>query len=58
MQIRGTRIAYCNLQTQSTVAVSMEKAYNSNVEAFREEEYPMLKGKTPLLKLEIAADTI
>jgi hypothetical protein len=24
----------------------MEDAYNSDVEAFREEEYPMLKGKT------------
>jgi hypothetical protein len=39
------RITYRNWQRQSTIAVAMEHAYNKNVEAFREEEYPMLKGK-------------
>jgi hypothetical protein len=40
----GMRITYCNHQKQRTIAV-METAYNHNVEAFREEEYPMLKGQ-------------
>jgi hypothetical protein len=42
------RITYCNHQNQSAIVVAMELAYNSNVEAFREEEYPMLKGKNSL----------
>jgi hypothetical protein len=35
----------------------MEDAYNRNVEAFREEEYPMLKGERLFKSLEVNANS-